>query len=42
MSKEQTSQHKEFLKEEKKKDKEQAKERHTNKKGKHIISPVIR
>ena len=27
---------------EKKKDKEQAKERHSNKKGKHVVSPVIR
>ena len=42
MNKEQTIQHKLFLKEEKKKDKEQAKERHSNKKGKHVVSPVIR
>jgi len=41
MSKEETAEHKAFLKEERKKSKEQEKARSKNKKTKHVISPVL-
>jgi hypothetical protein len=42
MSKVDTKEHKEFLKEEKKKDKEIAKERKSVKQSKFVILPVLR